>query len=167
MIVRTSTVTLYKFDELPSECAKERAREIGRQWVSEDPAWNTESLESVKAFCEAFGVRLTEWSIGAYCPFSFSTDAENRHFRGRKLRNFDRDHMPTGYCLDCDLWMTFYDEFKKTGDAKTAFNEALCAGFKAWRDDLEYQLDDESIDEFLTINEYEFDEYGNFSNRGK
>jgi len=58
--------------------------------------------------------------------------------------------------------MTFYDEFEKTGDAKTAFNEALHAGFKAWRDDLEYQLDDESIDEFLTINEYEFDEYGNF-----
>lgn len=164
--MRTATITLYKFDELPSECAKERARERGRQWIAEDPARDAESLESVKVFCEFFGVKLKDWEVGAYSPFSFSTDAENRHFRGRKLRDFDRDYMPTGYCLDCDLWMTFYDEFKKIGDAKTAFNEALHAGFKAWRDDLEFQLDDEYIDEFLTINEYEFDEYGNFSNRG-
>ena len=166
MIVRTETLTLYKFDELPSECAKERARETCRQWVSEDPAWGTENLESINAFCEFFGVKLKLGGLDHITRFTFSTDAENRHFRGRRLRDFDRDYMPTGYCLDCDLWMTFYDEFKKTGDAKTAFNEALCAGFKAWRDDLEFQLDDESIDEFLAINEYEFDEYGNFSNRG-
>ena len=164
--MRTATITLYTFDELPSECAKERARETGRQWVSEDPAWFDESLASINTFCEFFGVKLKTWEVGPYYPFHFSTDAENRHFRGRRLREFDRDYMPTGYCLDCDLWMTFYDEFKKTGDAKTAFNEALHAGFKAWRDDLEYQLDDESIDKFLTINEYEFDEYGNFSNGG-
>jgi len=164
--MRTETMTLYKFDELPSEQAKDRARERGRQWVSEDPAWGTENLESINAFCEFFGVKLKDWEVEAYSPFHFSTDAENRHFRGRKLRDFDRDHMPTGYCLDNNLWATFYDEFEKTGDAKTAFNEALHAGFKALRDDLEHQLDDESIDEFLTINEYEFDEYGNFSNGG-
>lgn len=158
--MRTQTVTLYKFDELPSERAKERARERGRQWIAEDPAWNDESRHSVEVFCEHFGVRLTEWSIGAYAPFSFSTDAENHHFRGRKLRDFNRDNMPTGYCLDCDLWMTFYDEFKKTGDAKTAFNDALYAAFKSWRDDLEGQLEDEYIDDFLTANEYEFDEDG-------
>ena len=158
--MRTETLTLYKFDELPSECAKERAREIGRQWVSEDPAWGAESLASINTFCEFFGVKLKTWEVGAYSPFSFSTDAENRHFRGRRLRDFDRDHMPTGYCLDCDLWMTFYDEFKKTGDAKTAFNEALDAGFNSWRDDIEGQLEDEYIDDFLTANEYEFDETG-------
>ena len=164
--MRTETLTLYKFDELPSECAKERARERGRQWIAEDPHWFDESLESINAFCEFFGVNLKTREVGPYYPFHFSTDAENRHFRGRRLRDFDRDHMSTGYCLDNNLWATFYDEFEKTGDAKTAFNEALCAGFKAWRDDLEYQLDDESIDEFLTINEYEFDEYGTFSNGG-
>ncbi len=164
--MRTATVTLYTFDKLPSEQAKDRARETGRQWVSKDPHWFDESLASINTFCEFFGVKLKTWGVGPYCPFHFSTDAENRHFRGRRLRDFDREYMPTGYCLDCDLWMTFYDEFKKTGDAKTAFNEALCAGFKAWRDDLEYQLGDEYIDEFLTINVYEFDECGDFSNRG-
>lgn len=164
--MRTETPTLYKFDELPSECAKERARETGRRWIAEDPAWGTENLESINAFCEFFGVKLKTWEVGPYYPFHFSTDAENRHFRGRRLRDFDCDHMPIRYCLNNTLWATFYDEFEKTGDAKTAFNEALHAGFKAWRDDLEFQLDDEYIDEFLTTNVYEFDEYGNFSNGG-
>lgn len=158
--MRTETITFYKFDELPTERAKERARDKGREWIGSDPAWSDESRESIQAFCAEFGVRLTKWSVGAYSPIDYGTDAEPRHFRGRKLREFKRDHMPTGYCLDCDLWMTFYDEFKRTGDAKAAFEAALDAGFKAWRADLEAQLEDEYIDDFLTANEYEFDEQG-------
>jgi len=77
-----------------------------------------------------------------------------------KLKSIDRDSMPTGYCLDCALWFTFFDEFKRTGSAKKAFDDAIYAGFKAWRDDMEYQLSDESIDESMTINEYEFYENG-------
>jgi hypothetical protein len=68
--------------------------------------------------------------------------------------------MPTGYCLDCDLWMTFFDEFKRTGNAKGAFDAAIDAGFKGWRNDLEGQLEDEYIDDFITANEYEFCEKG-------
>jgi hypothetical protein len=158
--MRTETVNLYKFNEL-SERAKEHARERGRRWVSEDPAWGDESLDSIKAFCDRFGVDLKDWSVGAYCPFDFSTNAENRHFRGRKLRDFTRDNMPTGYCLDCALWGTFYDEFKRTGSAKKAFEGALWAGFKEWREDLEGQLEDEYIEDFLIANEYEFYENGN------
>ena len=163
--MRTETLTIYKFNELPSDHAKERARERGRQWIAESPAWDTESLESIEAFCEAFGVKLIDWSIGAHSPVSFSTDAENRHFRGLKLRDVNRDNMLTGFCLDCDLWITFYDEFKKTGDAKTAFNDALNAGFSSWRADLEGQLENDYIDEFLTANEYEFTEDGKLFNQ--
>lgn len=159
--MRTETITIYKFDELPTDAAKERARERGRQWVNEDPSWNTESRQSIEAFCDHFGVTLTEWSVGAYSPLDYSTDAENSHFRGVKLAQFDRNYMPTGYCLDCDLWITFYDEFKRAGNAKGAFDAAIDAGFKGWRNDLESQLEDEHIDEFLSINEYEFDECGN------
>ena len=68
--------------------------------------------------------------------------------------------MPTGYYLDCDLWMTFYDEFKRTSSAKKAFDKALWAGFIAFRNDLEAQLSDEYIDEHLTINEYQYTETG-------
>ena len=159
--MRTETITIYKFDELPTDAAKERARERGRQWVSDDPSWCHESRQSIEAFCEHFGVKLKNWSVGPYSAPDYSTNAENSHFRGIKLAQFNRDHMPTGYCLDCDLWMTFYDEFKRTGDAKGAFDAALWAGFKSWQNDLESQLEDEHIDEFLSINEYEFDECGN------
>jgi hypothetical protein len=158
--MRTETITLYKFDELPTYAAKERAREKGRDWIGNDPSGNDESRQSIEAFCDHFGVKLTDWSIGAYCPIDYSTNAENHHFRGVKLSQFNRDHMPTGYCLDCDLWMTFFDEFKRTGNAKGAFDAAIDAGFKSWRNDLESQLEDDYIDEFLTANEYEFDEDG-------
>lgn len=158
--MRTETINLYTFQELPSESAKERARERGRQWMSEDPAWRDESRHSIQSFCKHFGVKLTEWSVGAYSPINYSTDATNQHFRGVKLRDIDRDAMPTGYWLDYTLWQTMHDEFKRTGDALGAFDSALHAGFKAWRDDLESQLEDEYIDDFLTANEYEFDESG-------
>lgn len=68
--------------------------------------------------------------------------------------------MPTGYCLDCTLWETFRREFKRTGDAKYAFGEALYAGFKEWRADWESAYEDAQLDEFLTANEYEFTEDG-------
>jgi len=155
--MRTIEKTLFTFEEL-SDSAKETARENWR--ANMDFAWSDESIDSIKAFCEYFNVTLTDWRVGAYEPFDYETNAENRHFRGVKLKTINRDSMPTGYCLDCDLWFTFYDEFKRTGDAKNAFDDAIYAGFKAWRDDMEYQLSDESIDESLTINEYEFYENG-------
>lgn len=158
-IMRTETINVYTFQELPTESAKERARDWWREGI--DFAFSDESRQSIQAFCDEFGVRLKDWSVGAYAPINYTTDAENKHFRGRKLREFKRDAMPTGYCLDCDLWQTFCDEFKRTGDAKAAFEAALWEGFKAWRDDMEGQLEDDYIDECLEINEYEFDENGN------
>ena len=156
--MRTETIAIYKFDELPDEAARETARQWWRG-IS-DYLWMEESRESIDAFCSEFGVYLTSWSVGAFAPFEYATNAKNEHFRGRRLREFKRDHMPTGYCLDCSLWVTFYDEFKRTGDAKGAFDAALWEGFKDWRNDLEWQLSDEYIDEHLTANEYEFDEDG-------
>jgi hypothetical protein len=68
--------------------------------------------------------------------------------------------MPTGYYLDCDLWQTFYLVFKNTGNAKQAFEEALDAGFRGWRDDMEYRLTDAAVDEDLDLNGFEFYEDG-------
>ena len=155
--MRTETIEIFKFNELTDQ-AKENARDWGREGL--DFTWTDESRQSIRAFCDEFGVTLKDWSVGPYSPIDFSTNAENRHFRGRKLREFKRDAMPTGYCLDCDLWVTFCDEFKRTGDAKAAFDAALWAGFKAWRADMESQLEDDYIDEMLEINEYEFTEEG-------
>lgn len=155
--MRTIEKTLYHFHEL-DDTAKAKAIEWYRNGM--EYFWGDESLESIKTFVEHFGARLTDWSVGAYYPIEWKTNAEQSHFRGVKLRDFKRDYMPTGYCLDCDLWGTFYDEFKRTGDAKYAFDQALHAGFTAWRDDIEYQMSDEAIEETIEANEYEFEETG-------
>jgi hypothetical protein len=159
--MRTETITIYKFDELPTERAKERARDWWRECA--DLSWSDESLDSIRAFCKHFGVTLKSWSVGPYAPFDFSTNAEQHHFRGKRLRDFKRDHMPTGYCLDCSLWMTFYDVFKGSGDAKAAFDAAMRAGFADWRADMESQLEDDYIDDVLAANEFEFTEEGKYA----
>jgi len=156
---RDIVTTLYTFEELPTEKAKETARDWWR--YKREFAWSDESLESIKAFCAQFNVKLERWSIGAYYPIDYHlSEYGNDNFRGLRLSQFERESYPTGYCLDADLSITFFDTFKKTGDAKYAFESAIDAGFKAWRDDLEWQLSDEHVDDMLIANEYEFTETG-------
>lgn len=147
---------VYHFDEL-SDKAKETARDCFRDL---DYAWSNEAKQSIETFCSAFNVSLLNFCVDAYYPFNYETDASNANFRGKRLSQFNRDYMPTGYCLDNDLWITFYDVFKSTGDAKQAFNAALDAGFRAWRSDMEYQTTDEYIDDHILLNGYEFYENG-------
>ena len=155
--MRTETIAIYSFDEL-SDKAKDKARSKYRENC--EFFWCDEAKDSINAFCEHFGVKLTQWNVGPYSTPDYSAEYFNSHFRGLKLKDFQRDHMPTGYCLDCDLWMTFYDEFKATGSAKKAFDKALWVGFIGWRNEMESQLEDDYIDEHLMINEYEFTEDG-------
>ena len=152
--MQTINLELFKFDEL-SDDAKEKARDWWRS-TAFDFAWNDESRESIEAFVSHFGARLVSFGVAPYESPDYSAEYFNSHFRGMKLRDFKRDFMPTGYCLDCTLWETFYDNFKLSGDAKAAFDLALWEGFKEWRDDMEHQLSDEYIDDVLTINEYSF-----------
>lgn len=156
--MRQATITLYNFSEL-SDDAKERAR---NNWRTSSASFFDcdDEMNSIKVFCDYFNVKLLNYEVGGYCPISYRTDADNANFRGRKLKSFDRDHMPTGYWLDCSLWATFYDHFKKTGDAKEAFDQALFEGFKDLQKDMEWQQSDEYIDEFMEANEYEFYENG-------
>jgi hypothetical protein len=158
-VPKTIETTVYTFDEL-SEGAKESAREWARS-LPDLFCWSDDYIQSIEAFCAEFGVKLKDWQIGPWSPFWYKTDAENSHFRGRKLSEFKRDLMPTGFCGDCALWSTFYDVFKKTGSAKKAFDDALYAGFEDWRSDLESTYEDDQIDDFLIANEYEFTEDGN------
>ena len=157
--METVEIVIYSFDEL-SDDAKHKALEIHRQNMFFD--WWDESRESVITFCDFFGVKLLNYQVGPYEPINFNTDASNGNFRGLKLKNINPEYMPTGYCLDNDLWMTFYEEFKRTGNAKEAFNDALYAGFKAWRADLEDQLSDDYIADFFDANGFQFTAEGNF-----
>ena len=156
--MRTISFNAYKFDELSDE-----AKENARDWwsgIGEEYFWWNEAVQSLEAFCDHFNVTIKDYSVDTWGHSYVDTDASNQNFRGLKLKVVDREQMPTGYCADCDLWYTFHDEFKRTGDALHAFNEAIDAWLKAVRSDMEYQQSDEFIDDHLTANEYEFTEDG-------
>jgi hypothetical protein len=153
--MRVIEKTVYLFSEL-SDRAKENARDWFR--MSDDSDIGDE-MHSIHEFCGHFGVWLMDYSVNAWGSIDYKHNAENHNFRGVKLKSVDRDAMPAGFYLDCDLWHAFYDEFKRTGDAKQAFDSAVYAGFKTLRGEMEYRQSDEYIDEMM--DGYEFDEEGN------
>ena len=156
--MRTITKQVFFLSEL-SDRAREHALEKMRGW-SDVYGWSDESLQSIRAFCDHFGVTLKSYCFEPWSQIEYETDATNANFRGVKLRDIDPQNMPTGYCLDCALWGTMHAEFKRTGDALYAFNQALEAGFCEWRNDWEHAYSDESLAEMAEINEWEFYENG-------
>ena len=147
-------VCVYKFEEL-SDSAKDNARSWFRE--GNDYPWWDDSLKSIKAFCNKFGVKIKDCQVGMWGHSFIDTDAENYHFRGRKLSEFKRDRIDTDYCLDCTLWVTFLDTWKETGDPLNAFTEAIHVAVRDIVKDMEYQNSDEVVDEMLEVNGYEFD----------
>ena len=151
--MHTVEIQVFTFSEL-SDTAKEAARDWYRDGM--DYAWSSEARQSLEHFCNRYGATLKDWSVGAYCPIDYTLDAPPAVFRGLKLSELDRDAMPTGYYLDATLHTTFYDEWKRTGDPRAAFDAAIHAAFHAWREDWEYSLSNEAVDESLEINGYTF-----------
>ena len=160
--METVEITVYSFDELSDE-AKEKAR----AWWTDglDYPWWKDTQESIRAFVEHFGASVKDWSLGSGSGRDYiKTDITPAHFRGRQLKDYDREYMPTGYCLDNDLWTTFYDEWKQTGDPAYAFQQAIEATICAVQNDIDYQYSNECVDENLRANEYRFTEDGKFFN---
>lgn len=152
---------IYQFEELG-----DGAKECARYWwrgVADYP-WHDENIRAIKEFCAHFGVTLKDWSIGGRGEY-LKTNAENFHFRGftladAKLLN-DKGYFPdSGLWLDGTIIQSFYEDFKKNGDALYAFQKGLETALKAINDDIYYQFSDEAIDEMLISNEYEFTESG-------
>tara|TARA_R110000823_G_scaffold271003_1_gene390498 strand:- start:122 stop:604 length:483 start_codon:yes stop_codon:yes gene_type:complete len=157
--MKTITINVYSFDEL-SDSAKDKARSDYRKHDVFGYIWWNESFNSLKAFCKHFNVEIKDYEVSTYRHSWVKTDANNQKFRGLKLKAIARDYMPTGYCMDCSLWMTFYDVFKLTGNALQAFNNALDQWVKDVILDIEYQDSDEVIDQNMICNNYEFDQNG-------
>ena len=163
--MRTQTISLYTFEELP-DTVKAKVIEGYRNGIdyTEYEHELDEGFASIEAFCEHFGVKVKECSINAFSHAYITTTAEQDNFRGIKLSSIDRDYMPTGYYLDCDLWETFHDDFKDTGNAKYAFECALEAAINAIQQSCESYYEDDSIIARLEANEYEFLECGEIYN---
>ena len=159
--MRTEQVEVYQFDELP-----EGAKDSARAWFREisDYPFHDENIKSIKAFCGHFGVTLKDWSIYGRGEH-LTTNAENCHFRGFTLADA-KDLNEKGYFPESGLWLDgvmisgFFEDFKRTGDALSAFLYALECALRAITEDIDYQFSDEAVDEMLIVNEYEFDEDG-------
>lgn len=153
------TINTYSFSEL-SESTKSRALDDHRSKGFEY-SWREESHESLNAFCNLFGVSVTDWSIGTWGQSYIKTDAENAHFRGwNKAKVNAIPEFLTGYCLDCAFIEAFKKEFDRTGNALGAFNDAIDAGLSDWIKDIEWQESDEYIADHMEANEYQFLENG-------
>lgn len=153
------TITTYSFSEL-SDQAKETAISDYRSNGSEY-SWQDESHESLNAFCNLFGAKVTDWSIGTYGHSYIKTDADTSHFRGwNKAKVAAIPEFLTGYCFDCDYIETFKKEFERTGNALGAFNDAIDAGLSDWIKDMEWQESDKYIADHMEANEYQFLEDG-------
>lgn len=156
--MRTIEQVIYKYSELEGS-----AKQSAREWFSQDGyTWIDEGIDSIKAFCDHFGVTLKDYSISPYSYSYIKTSAENSHFRGLTLSQVEKNRSLelTGYCLDYDLLETMHDVMKSTGNALLAFNEAIEAGLKGIISEMEYQDSDEYIEEMMDINDYEFDQQG-------
>jgi len=128
-----------------------------------DYPWFDEDLDSIKAFCDLFNVKVKNYEIGVWSRASFiKTNATNDNFRGFTLKQalalVDIDL--TGYCLDYDLTQAFYDSFKVSGDAKGAFDDALHEAIKSIEKNIEWSYSDEALIEWAECNEFEFLESG-------
>lgn len=156
--MQTITFNLYTFDELTDERAKERARDWCRNNL--DFPWFDEYRESLKAFCEKFSIRLTDYHLSNDYRAEVVTDAMPSHFRGVKVKHIDREEMLTGFCADSSLMYEFHDQFKQTGNALEAFNSALNVFLLDLRKDIDSIYKADYIDEHLEINGYTFTEDG-------
>jgi hypothetical protein len=146
-------IQVFSFDELEDK-AKEKAREVFRStW---EYPWFDENMASAKAFIKHFGGAMLTWSVGDTRHSFIKTDLTKDNFRGVKLKDFSRDHMPTGYMADCSLWEEFYDTFKTTGDAMYAYQQAIESFLCYVSRDVEDYFSDSNIDETLTLNEYDY-----------
>jgi predicted enzyme related to lactoylglutathione lyase len=156
--MRTIELEIFKYAEL-----NDSAKATAKEWLSRGGyVWIDEDIDSIKAFCAHFGVKLGDYSLSPYSHSYIETNAENEHFRGYTLKQSEKDrHLtPTGYCLDCDLFETMHEQMKATGCALQAFKDAIEAGKRWIIADMEYQDSEEYIAEMMECNDYEFDENG-------
>jgi hypothetical protein len=151
-------IKVFSYGEL-SDSSKVRAK---ANFLEHDEyPYFSDAMASITAFVEHFHGRILDYSIGGEVYRSYvKTTLDHSFFRGNKLKDIDRDYMPTGYCLDCTLWITMHDEWKKTGDAFYAFQQAIEAALCDVAGDVEYHYSDEYVNEMMEINEYQFTENG-------
>ena len=159
--MKIKKIEVFTYAEL-TDSAKERARAKFLQ-ADEYPWWK-DSEDSLRSFCNHFGVGGLDFSIGAFCHSYATAKPDNSHFKGLKLKNFtDSDKLAkNGYCVEIGMFDNFYSEWKKTGSPLLGFMFALAEGCKEIQRDMEYHQSDEYVQEMMDANDWEFTEDGDW-----
>ncbi len=152
-------VKTFKFNEL-SERSQRKAIE---NWIGmEEYPFFDEAMLSLKTFVENFGGSVKDYSMGDGRNTFVKTTLSPASFRGKKLKDFDPNYMPTGTCFDGGIWSEFYHEFRKTGDAYYASQIAIEQLLLDVRNDVENYFSDEYVIETFEANDWDFTADGSF-----
>lgn len=182
--MKTKTITLYTVDEL-SEKAKDRA---WLDWQGSDYYHaSDDNRETLKAFCEDFGIALpSRWEYGGGgSSISFPSDATDRivgepdceELRGIRLWKYLQNNRSrwdalrrcscpyTGYYMDEEIRGPLLDFLKKpnqTQDLDQLIYECLQNWVQACDRDHEDYYSLESFEDTAKANEWTFRESGEF-----
>lgn len=172
--MKTATISaeLYSFEEL-SEEAQETAIHYLREQAANNP-WaiemqSGEIMDSIKSLADALGLRLVNWSIGAYSYLSASVDRcgeiddddkagiwETLEEHGYKPedREAETGRWPgilgfTGVCYDDDIVETLVEAMENGETWGAAFMQIAATAGRIMEGELEYVTGEEYIKEGL------------------
>lgn len=158
--MQTIKLNLYNIDELAKE-AQEKAHQDYITSTYFEYFWLDESIESVKAFCNAFNCDLVDYQLDSYGHSFLKANIDNDCVRGMKKKDLPaKDSELTGYIIDFVMLESFHKHYKS--DIIEAFNIALDDGLKAIINDMEYQESMEYFIEHSEANEYQYTIDGGF-----
>lgn len=170
--MRTQTITIYTFDELPDETkskVRDNFRNSGDLWH-----WQTEHWDSGQAFARIAPIDIIQADFGCgHVDTRWTGDDAIGDLSGLRawkwLLNNDwfkwaSDMVAgsctmTGYCADCffgDAIAEYERNPMGTPELRQVFYEACQAWAQGGRADCEYVYSDNAIDETIEANEYEF-----------
>jgi hypothetical protein len=183
---------VYKFDELSGDAkekALEWARETDYPWLDENKnsldefekifpvsvgrweyggcCWSyiNFSMTCEDEISELSGLRLAKYLWNNYSDELYT---RKRYSKGAKFRYsriiLEADCVLTGYYMDEVILEPIYDFLKKP-DGRTfqrLMKDCLDSWVSACNKDFEAYYDNESMEDFIRANEYEFDESGRF-----
>jgi len=175
--MREHTIKLYTIDELPEDIQAK----IYENFRVNDPDlfhWADEWIDSLKAFCNQFGITLRDYEIGPdhrgnHVEWCIDDDAI-AGLHGIRLFKYIRnnyDHLLqgdcpfTGYCGDESLIDPIRNFMQKPEQGYTMHDlvtDCVDAWMHGMLQDWEWHYSDEYIHELCQINEYEFTEEGVF-----
>ena len=167
----TKTITLYTFDELPTERAKEKARAWYREAGAHDEFVWENTLEDAKAIGlkivaldphraneGSFIVSAIECSEKIFA--NHGADCET--YKTAKAFDEANDALPELPAEDHPDYWKIERELCEGSDAnESEFLRALLEDYRVmYERDIEYQNSDEAVDESMRCNEYTFTEDG-------